>query len=134
KCSARGLARRSLRVPESRRHFRKRVDAALDNPRLQQALTEAMTSLRAVRERGFQSYDFEAGREDLKRRRQENLPRLPELVEQFRQRLEAVGGRVFFARDAAQGRPVLGADFQRGGGGSRDQDEATGDGGAGARE
>ena len=70
-------------MPESRRHFRGRVDAALENPRLQQALTEAMTSLRAVRARGFESYDFEAGREDLKRRRQANLPMLPELVEQF---------------------------------------------------
>jgi len=106
-----------LRVPESRRHFRKRVDAALDNPRLQQALTEAMTSLRAVRAGGFQSYDFEAGREDLKRRRQENLPRLPELVEQFRQRLEAVGGRFHFARDAAEARQIIGQISERAGAG-----------------
>src|SRR5262247_416194 len=108
KCSVRRLARRSLRVPESRRHFRKRVDAALESPRLQQALTEAMTSLRAVRARGFESYDFEAGRKELKRRRQENLHRLPELVEQFRQRLEAVGGQFHFARDAAEARQIVG--------------------------
>ncbi|HKA12260.1 MAG TPA: LUD domain-containing protein [Candidatus Dormibacteraeota bacterium] len=104
-------------MPESRRHFRKRVDAALDNPRLQQALTEAMTSLRAVRARGFQSYDFEAGRGDLKRRRQENLPRLPQLVEQFRQRLEAVGGQFHFARDAAEARQIVGKICERAGAG-----------------
>ena len=32
-------------------------------------MTGAMTALRAMPERGFQSYDFEAGREELKRRR-----------------------------------------------------------------
>ena len=95
-------------MAESRRHFRKRVDAALENPRLQQALTEAMTSLRAVRARGFESYDFESGREELKRRRRENLPRIPELVEEFRQRLEAVGGQFHFARDAAEARQIVG--------------------------
>jgi L-lactate dehydrogenase complex protein LldF len=95
-------------VAESRRHFRKRVDAALESPRLQQALTDAMTGLRGMRARGFQSYDFEAGREELKRRRRNNLPRLPELVEQFRERLEAVGGQFHFARDAKEARQIIG--------------------------
>jgi L-lactate dehydrogenase complex protein LldF len=95
-------------VAESRRHFRKRVDAALDNPRLQQALTDAMTGLRGLRSRGFESYDFETGREDLKRRRRENLPRLPELVQQFRERLEAVGGRFHFAGSGVEARQIIG--------------------------
>jgi len=76
-----------------------------------------MTSLRAVRERGFQSYDFETGREELKRRRRENLPRLPELVEQFRQRLEAVGGQFHFARDATEARQIVGQICKRAGAG-----------------
>ena len=104
-------------MPESRRHFHGRVDAALENPRLQQALTEAMTSLRAVRARGFESYDFEAGREDLKRRRQANLPMLPELVQQFRERLEAVGGQFHFARGAAEARQTIGEICRRAGAG-----------------
>jgi iron-sulfur cluster protein len=95
-------------VPESRRRFRARVDGALDNPRLQEALTGAMTGLRTMRERAFQSYDFETGREELRRRRQANLPRLPELVEQFRERLEAVGGRFHLAADAADARRIIG--------------------------
>ena len=104
-------------MSESRRHFRRRVDAALGSPRLQQALTEAMTGLRLMRERGFQSYDFEAGREELKRRRRDNLPRLPELVEQFRERLEAVGGRFHMARDAAEARGIVGDICRRAGAG-----------------
>jgi L-lactate dehydrogenase complex protein LldF len=95
-------------VPESRRRFRKRVDDALESPRLQEAMTGAMTALRAMRERGFQSYDFDAGREELKRRRRANLPRLPELVEQFRERLEAVGGQFHLAGDAADARRIIG--------------------------
>jgi L-lactate dehydrogenase complex protein LldF len=95
-------------VPESRRRYRKRVDAALENPRLQEAMTGAMTALRTMRERGFQSYDFEAGREELKQRRQANLRRLPELVEQFRERLEAVGGQFHLAADAAEARRIIG--------------------------
>jgi iron-sulfur cluster protein len=95
-------------VAESRRHFRKRVDAALENPRLQEALTGAMTALREMRSRGFQSYDFDAGRAELKRRRQANLDRLPELVDEFRQRLEAVGGTFHLARDAADARRIIG--------------------------
>jgi len=95
-------------VPESRRRYRRRVDAALENPRLQEAMTGAMTALRTMRERGFQSHDFAAGRDELKRRRQANLPRLPELLAQFRERLEAVGGEFHFATDAAQARRIIG--------------------------
>jgi iron-sulfur cluster protein len=84
------------------------VDDALENPRLQEALTGAMTALRTMRERGFESYDFEAGREELKRRRRANLPRLPELVDQFRERLEAVGGQFHLAADAAEARRIIG--------------------------
>ena len=76
-----------------------------------------MTSLRAVRERGFESYDFETGREELKRRRQANLPRLPELVKEFRERLEAVGGQFHFARGAAEARRVIGEICARAGAG-----------------
>ncbi|WP_338200814.1 LUD domain-containing protein [Candidatus Nephthysia bennettiae] len=102
---------------ESRRHFRKRVDAALENPRLQQALTEAMTGLRGLRLKGFESQDFESGREELKRRRQANLARLPELVEQFRTRLEAVGGTFHLARTDAEAREIIAGICQAAGAG-----------------
>ncbi|HEV2139840.1 MAG TPA: LUD domain-containing protein [Candidatus Dormibacteraeota bacterium] len=95
-------------MKESRGHFSRRVDKALDDPKLQQALIHAMTGLRGRRDAAFESFDFEKGRAELKRRRQANLDRLPELLEQFTQRLSAVGGVVHFANDAAEAREIIG--------------------------
>lgn len=95
-------------MPESRRHFSRRVNQALDNPNLQQALVQAMTGLRARRNVAFESLDFEKGRTELKARRQANLDRLPELAQQFAERLSAVGGEVHFAKDAAEARAIIG--------------------------
>ena len=94
-------------MPESRRHFSRRVNKALDDPDLQRALINAMTGLRAKREKAFEGFDLDQGRADLKRRRLANLDRLPELIEQFTQRLEAVGGKVHFAKDAAEARDII---------------------------
>jgi iron-sulfur cluster protein len=66
-----------------------------------------MTGLRARRNAAFESFDFDKGRADLKQRRQANLERLPELIEQFTVRLEAVGGKVHFAGDAAEARDII---------------------------
>ena len=96
-------------MPESRRHFAQRVNRALDDPKLQKALIHAMTGLRARRDAAFESFDFAQGRAELKRRRQANLDRLPELLEQFTQRLAAVGGVVHIARRRqAEARDIIG--------------------------
>jgi iron-sulfur cluster protein len=95
-------------VPESRGHFSRRVNKALDNPNLQKALIHAMTGLRGRRNAAFESFDFATGRAELKRRRQANLGRLPELLDQFTQRLAAVGGVVHLAADAAEARDIIG--------------------------
>jgi L-lactate dehydrogenase complex protein LldF len=95
-------------VPESRRHFAHRVDRALGDPNLQKALIQAMTGLRGRRNLAFESFDFEQGRAELKSRRQANLDRLPELLEQFTERLAAVGGAVHLAKDAAEARDIIG--------------------------
>jgi len=95
-------------VPESRGHFSRRVNRALDDPKLQRALIGAMSGLRARRNAAFESFDFAAGRAELKRRRQANLDRIPELLEQFAQRLAAVGGVVHIAKDAAEARDIIG--------------------------
>ena len=67
-----------------------------------------MTHLRERRDAAFEEFDFEKGRAELKRRRHENLDRLPELARQFTERLEAVGGQVHFAKDAAEAREIIG--------------------------
>ena len=77
-------------MPESRRHFVKRVDKALDNRTLQQALTSGLTGIRARRDLAFETFDFDKGRAELKQRRRANLDDLPGLADQFKQRMEAV--------------------------------------------
>ena len=84
------------------------MNRALDDPSLQKALIGAMTGLRGRRNAAFASFDFEQGRAELKRRRRANLDRLPELLEQFAERLAAVGGVVHIAGDAAEAREVIG--------------------------
>ena len=59
------------------------MNRALDDENLQQALIHAMSGLRGRRNVAFETFDFKAGQAELKRRRQANLDRLPELVEQF---------------------------------------------------
>jgi L-lactate dehydrogenase complex protein LldF len=95
-------------VPESRRHFARRVDKALDDPNLQRALTSGLTGIRGRRDLAFETFDFAKGRAELKARRQANLDHLPELVGQFKARLEAAGGTVHFASDAAAARDIIG--------------------------
>src|SRR5205807_680884 len=56
---------------------------------------------------GFASFDFERGRADLKRRRQANLERLDDLLDEFQRRLEEVGGQFHFVADAAEARRVI---------------------------
>jgi L-lactate dehydrogenase complex protein LldF len=95
-------------VPETRGHFARRVNHALDDENLQHALIHAMTGLRGRRNVAFESFDFAQGRAELKRRRQANLERLPELLEQFAERLGAVGGAVHIAKDADEAREIIG--------------------------
>ena len=95
-------------MPESRSHFSRRVNRALDDPNLQKALIQAMTGLRARRNAAFDNFDFAKGRAELKARRLANLDRLPELLEQFTERLAAVGGVVHLAKDAAEARDIIG--------------------------
>jgi iron-sulfur cluster protein len=96
-------------VRESRRHFVRRVDRALENPSLQQALTSGLTGIRARRDRAFETFDFDKGRAELKKRRQANLDELPELADRFKQMMEAAGGIVHFAKDAAEAREIIGS-------------------------
>ncbi|MDQ6771623.1 MAG: LUD domain-containing protein [Candidatus Dormibacteraeota bacterium] len=95
-------------MPETRRHFRRRVREALADPSLQRAQTTSLPALRQRRAAAFQSFDFAAGREELKGRRRANLDHLPELLNRFRINLEAVGGVFHMCHDAAEARQVVG--------------------------
>ena len=95
-------------MPESRRHFARRVDKALDNPSLQNALTSGLTGIRGRRDVAFKTFDFAKGRAELKKRRVANLDHLPKLADQFKERLEAAGGVVHYAKDDAEARKIIG--------------------------
>jgi len=95
-------------VTEGRAHCSRRVNRALNDENLQKALIHAMTGLRGRRNVAFETFDFKAGQAELKRRRQANLDRLPELLEQFTQRLAAVGGVVHLATDAHEACEIIG--------------------------
>ena len=108
-------------MAETRRHFKARVDRALGDERLQQALTYSLTGIRGRRNLAFESFDFEKGRAELRRRRLENLDRLPELARQFTERIEAVGGHVHFAADAKEAREIIGRLCAEAAGGTRER-------------
>ncbi|HEX6350436.1 MAG TPA: LUD domain-containing protein [Candidatus Dormibacteraeota bacterium] len=102
---------------ETRRHFKKRVEKALADEPLQANMVRVMTALRERRTAGFESYDFQRGRQDLKARRLDNLQHLPALLTQFRERLEEVGGTFHLARDAEEARQIIGDICKRAGAG-----------------
>src|SRR5437764_3885046 len=108
---------RTVYKRESRRHFRKRVKAALADAELQRAMTTAMPGFRARRETAMVGFDFEGQRQALKKRRLRNLDQLPQLVEQFKERLEAVSGQFHHARDAGEARRIIGEICRRAGAG-----------------
>ena len=106
-------------MPESRRHFARRVEKALDDPNLQRALTSGLTGIRGRRDQAFKTFDFAKGQAELKQRRRANLKRLPELVGQFKERLEAAGGVVHYAKNAAEAREIIGQICSNAGGASK---------------
>src|SRR2546429_9869658 len=67
-----------------------------------------MTGRRARRNAAFENFTSAKGRAELKARRRATLDRLPELLEQFTERLAAVGGVVHLAKDAAEARDIIG--------------------------
>lgn len=100
-------------MAETRAHFRDRVEAALADEQQAGALRTGLPNLRHKRDLAFQSFDFEAGKAELKRRRQANLGRLPEILDRFRTQLEASGGHVHVARDAAHANQIIAEICQR---------------------
>src|SRR5450759_5920492 len=82
------------------------------------------TGWRGRRDDAVESCDFATGREELKKRRRANLDNLPELADQFKQRMEAAGGVVHYAKDAAEARAIIGRISTQAGGASGPRDSA----------
>ena len=89
--------------------FPQEARAALNNPRLQGALTHLKEGFQVKRAAAFGAYPipFESLREQGRAIKEAALSRLDELLLQFEAQVTANGGKVHWARDAAEARDVI---------------------------
>jgi L-lactate dehydrogenase complex protein LldF len=84
------------------------ADRALQNAQLQLALRNASAKFRLVRQMAAaQVPEWEALREQAERIKQQAMENLDGLLEQFAERVTALGGHVFWARDAEAARRYI---------------------------
>ncbi len=85
-------------MPARSKTFQRELEAAIADPDLARALERALSTFRERREQAFAGLDFAAMRQDLRRRKEDAIARLPELIEQFTREAEAIGAQVYLAR------------------------------------
>src|SRR5262249_29122022 len=88
--------------------FAERVHAAMKDARLQSALEHLKEGFQIRRANAFsQLFDPEGLRVQANAIRASSLSRLDELLMQFESQVQANGGQVHWARDAAEGRAIV---------------------------
>ncbi|MEE9202730.1 MAG: lactate utilization protein B, partial [Dehalococcoidia bacterium] len=87
--------------------LRKRVAAALNNPGLQEALNRTTLAYLGNRQKAFAGLDFPALRREIRDIKERAIADMPSLVEQFRERVQAVGATVHMVADAAAARECV---------------------------
>src|SRR5438552_2871771 len=92
----------------ARAPFYERLKKALASETLPIALERSLGNFRRRREAAFEEADFDALREDVTRRKQAALERLPELVKQFTDEAQKAGATVHYADDAERARRIIG--------------------------
>lgn len=85
-------------MPARSKEFQRRLDAAVRDPNLAVALRRSLSTFRDRRAGAFAPLDFPAMQADLRRRKEDAIARLPELIEQFTREAEAVGAVVHLAK------------------------------------
>src|SRR5690606_37262673 len=85
-------------MPARSKEFRRRLAAAVRDPNLAVALRRSLSTFRDRRAGAFAPLDFPAMQADLRRRKEDAIARLPELIEQFTREAEAVGAVVHLAK------------------------------------
>lgn len=91
-------------MPARSKAFQRALDAALENRAQREALERTLTRYRQRRAEAFAEVDFAALRAELRRRKEDAIARLPELIERFRREAESVGATVYLARTAEDAR------------------------------
>ena len=85
-------------MPARSKAFQQALTRALHDAAQQEALHRSLSTFRQRRAQAFAGMDFEAMRQDMRRRKAAAIARLPELIEQFTREAENVGAQVYLAR------------------------------------
>ncbi|HET8569563.1 MAG TPA: LUD domain-containing protein [Candidatus Limnocylindria bacterium] len=91
----------------SRQDFQRKVDRALGSTRLATAMARALPAFREKREARIREIEWEALREDLTKRKAAAIADLPALIDRFTEEAEAVGAKVYRAKDAEEARRIV---------------------------
>ncbi|BCR03531.1 (Fe-S)-binding protein [Desulfuromonas versatilis] len=87
---------------ERTRQYKQRIDAALAQPKLSEALHKFGDAYLISRQNAFAGLDFEALRGEIAEMKDQVRENRQELLEQFTRNAEAAGAKVFFARTAEE--------------------------------
>ena len=82
--------------------FIRRLEKAINDPRLREALDRSAATYRKQREEVMADLDFDAYREKVREVKERNLAKLPALLEKFKQEAEKLGAVVVEAKDAEE--------------------------------
>jgi iron-sulfur cluster protein len=96
-----------IKTAQDMKSYKKKLQEALDDKFLRSALDNFNTVYRENRPQVYAGIDFERLRDEIAAAKDEALPRLEELFEQFRFNAEAAGARVHQARDAGQANEII---------------------------
>lgn len=89
------------------RPFSERYDIAMDNPQLSRSLTNFQQSWRRDRSAVMEEIDFADLRQQLKAAKTDAIDNLDQYLDQFVAQAEAVGTKVYFAKDADEATRIV---------------------------
>jgi len=92
----------------SKQDFQRKLERALNSPRLAIALGRALPTFREKRGARMEEVDWDGLRADLTERKRAAIDHLPALIARFTEEAEAVGTKVYRAADAEEARRIVG--------------------------
>lgn len=96
-----------IETPESDKAFKAQIKNSLEKDFLRKTLNNFFTSYRDSREKVFAGLDLEGMREDVACMKDEGLPHLSEMFDEFKKNAEAAGSIVHVARDAEEANRII---------------------------
>ncbi len=96
-----------IHTPSNPKEYRRRLRQALGNRFLGQTLASFARAYGQGRAQAFAGYDFAALARAVAQAKDESLPRLMQLYDQFRERAEAAGAKVHLAATAGEANAII---------------------------